>query len=442
MFFHSSLAHRLLMGCAVAFSFGLQSSDCSAKDPPAAKGTPIPPSPEFTDPPILPTKPDAKSAKPKAFRKKLLDTNPLLRPPFAAAPVDSLKGMASGIKAVELDAPNRILAAQFLGTVDCATYPQAQEMLIQTMQEDPIEEVRYEAVLALRLMLTRGCCNLDTGCRCESCVARLQIAEETTKHAEKAKKNHEKPKLLNPDLLDRKRFKLLKTVPQERRFDCCRGCCNAKVMNALAKVAYEADEFGCCLEPSERVRDAAAMGLCLCQCYPAPMDHGTPPSAPPARETEEIDQTKPKEETSPTPGEKSTKVMRPIRQVSSVKPANGQPKTIQGLNGYCIVGLKSRQFVPAKQEFWSVYEERTYFSAEARTYFFASAEARDEFDWDPTAYVPAYGGFDPVEFIESRSKIEGKFLREHDGRFFLFSTKENWEMFKANPARYQVPEGQ
>lgn len=397
-----------------------------------AKGTPIPASPAFTDPPILPTKPDARTALPKAFRKKLLATNPLMRPPFAAADPDTLKGMASGIKAVELDAPNRILAVQYLGTVDCATYPQAQDMLIQTMQEDPIEEVRYEAVLALRAMLTHGCCNLDTDCECESCLAKKKIAEETKQHSAKAQKNHEKPRVLNPDLLDRKRFKPVKSAPQERRYDCCRGCCNDKVMNALAKVAYEADEFGCCLEPSERVRNAAAMGLSLCRCSPAPMNYGVPSIPPVPANKEEVDQPT-KEEVAPPASDSSAKTVRPIRQVSStsnITPANGQPKAIEALGGNCIVGLKARQFEPAKPEFWSVFEERTY--------FFASAAAKAEFDRNPTAYAPAYGGFDAVEFMESRSKIEGQFLREFDGRFYLFATKENWESFKAKPARFQV----
>ena len=68
--------------------------------------------------------------------------------------------MAAGIRAVQLDVPNRIKAAAYLGTVDCVTYPQAQTMLIATMQEDPSEEVRYEAVMALRMMLSRGCGNM------------------------------------------------------------------------------------------------------------------------------------------------------------------------------------------------------------------------------------------------------------------------------------------
>ncbi len=472
MFHFSSRAQRLLLAdCSVAFflSVGLSQSfaqdepitpvptpapglaataaPCptalcppgSAKPPAPPKPTPIPPSPEFAPPPILPTNPDKRTAEPKAFRKKLLKTNPLLRPPFAGEDPESLKGMASGIKAVELDAPNRILAAQFLGTVDCVTYPQAQDILIKTMQEDPIEDVRYEAVLALRALLSHGCTNLDTECECESCTARKKAAEETKKHAAKAKKLHEKPKVINPDLLDPRRFKPLKSSTQKRRYDCCRGCCNDKAMNALAKVAYEADEFGCCLEPSTRVREAAVAGLSLCQCTPSVMEYGVPtiPLVPgTGTGKEEVDEAKPKEETSPPPATEgsSAQLAQPIHQVSlatpTAAPTNGQPKSIKALGGYCIMGLNTRQFLAAKPEFWSVFEERTY--------YFASAESKTEFDRNPIAYVPAYGGLDPVEFLESGTKVEGQFLREYEGRFYLFTTKENWEKFKATPARFKV----
>ena len=160
--------------------------------------------------------------------------------------------MAAGIKAVELDAPNRIRAVQYMATLDCVTYPQAQEMLIQVMQEDPIEDVRYEAVMAIRMMLTRRCSNMDGECECESCSVRKKAVKETKKHSKHGQ--HELPK--NPcELVHQTLPKILhapcklherakKGKLEQTRRDCCRGCCNDKVLNALAKVAYEADEFG------------------------------------------------------------------------------------------------------------------------------------------------------------------------------------------------------
>lgn len=448
----SSTVHQLLMtGCTLLFSFCVSASTCLAQLP-APKGAPIPQTPEFTNPEIQPTLGDWLLGKPLARECKISQTDPLQRPAFAGAPVDSLKGMAAGIKAVELDAPNRIRAAQYLGTLDCVTYPQAQDMLIQVMQEDPIEDVRYEAVMALRMMLTRSCVNLDGECDCDSCKLKKKIAKESKSHSKKAQ--HECPK--NPcELVHQTLPKILhapckicqriKKGPLEAtRYDCCRGCCNEKVLNALSRVAYETDEFGCCVEPSARVREAAAMGLNLCCNAWAPPMQYVVPTVPPIPVKEETDVPQRKEETiqPPATDNNSAKVARPIRQVSSsvsmTKSAEGHPKTIPAIGEHCIVGLKARQFEPAKAEFRSVFEERTYFFAESRTYFFASAAAKAEFDRNPTAYAVAYGGLDPVDFIESRTKVDGQYLREYEGRFYLFATKENWEAFKAKPSRYQV----
>ena len=430
------------------------------------KGAPIPPSPEFVPPDIKATKADARTAKPIAVMKKLAKTNPLLRPPFAAAPVDTLKGMASGIKAVELDAPNRVLAVQFLGTVDCATYPQAQGMLIQTMQEDPIEEVRYEAVMALRAMLSHGCGNLDTECKCESCDLRKKAARETEKHAKKSKYEHEKPRVLDPYIkMTRNR---IKAAPQERRYDCCRGCCNEKVLNALAKVAYEKDDQCCWGEPSERVRQAAAEGLCLCTTSPAP--YGEPAQIPdvpgPDGKPKEVGPPDEKEVPPPQAKEASLDLLPPApaelkttsatpqrgsirpgvtnnaslpsagmtRQVSAAKPVTSGPRSvIAGLNGFCVVALKNRQFVPTNVAFSSTFEDHTY--------FFSSAETKSTFDRNPESYAPVYGGLDPVVWLEQRQMVEGQFLREFGGRFYLFTSKENWETFKSTPQRFVLQDG-
>ena len=148
-----------------------------------------PPAPPFTSPDIKPTFFDWITAHPVALAKKIKLTDPLLKPPFAAAPPGSLKGLAAGIRAAQLDVPNRVKAVQYLGTVDCVAYPDAQKVLIATMEEDPSEEVRYEAVMALRNMLTRGCCNMDTQCECQTCANRKQFVRETEAHANKGEKS-------------------------------------------------------------------------------------------------------------------------------------------------------------------------------------------------------------------------------------------------------------
>lgn len=388
------------------------------------QGAPIPPTPPFASPDIKPTFADWLTARPVALAKKVALTDPLQKPPFAGQPPDSLKGMAAGIRAVQLDAPNRAKAAAYLGTVDCVTYPQAQAMLIATAEEDPSEDVRYEAVMALRMMMTRGCCNMDTVCQCPSCNSRKSAAAETEQHAKRAQQA-----LVHEAKGPAKRVarKANKTT-QETRYDCCRGCCNEKVLNALASIAYGKDDQCCYLEPSERVRQAAADGLSLCAVSAAPLS--TVPPVPPTVDPVIPQEVKPLEEkevnpTAPSPELKSTLV--PPAPLSALDGTKAYP-AIPALGGYCIVGLKDRQFVKANAQFSSVYEEHTY--------YFASAAAKKAFDADPAKFAIVYGGVDPVVWLERHEIVQGQYLREFSGRFYLFSEKEMWQKFKSTPERF------
>jgi len=51
-----------------------------------------------------------------------------------------------------------------------------------------------------------------------------------------------------------------------------RSCCNEKITQQLAKIAYDQDETGCYLEPSERVRRAAMEALAICCPSWAPVE--------------------------------------------------------------------------------------------------------------------------------------------------------------------------
>ena len=51
---------------------------------------------------------------------------------------------------------NDIAAVRYLGTVDCFWYPDSQDVLLQTLQADPREPVRYAAVQALFDQFQRG----------------------------------------------------------------------------------------------------------------------------------------------------------------------------------------------------------------------------------------------------------------------------------------------
>lgn len=134
---------------------------------------------------------------------------------IGGVPVNTVKGLALKIRVHEEDAPNRVLAAKFLGTVDCIVYPEAMEMLVKTMQEDPSEEVRYEAVQAIRSLFSHG----------------IDRDDELRKGS----------------------------------YDTYRGCCDNKVLNALCERASEVDKLGLPLEPSERVRRAAQEALVVCK---------------------------------------------------------------------------------------------------------------------------------------------------------------------------------
>lgn len=250
----------------VAVCLQMDVSVTLAADP---EGAPIPATPPFSSPDIKPTLADWITARPVALGKKIMYSDPLQKPPFVGQPPDSLKGMAAGIRAVQLDVPNRIKAAAYLGTVDCVTYPQAQAMLIATMMEDPSEEVRYEAVMALRMMLAAGCNNMDTACECDTCANRKQISRETIRHSHAMQRKVVAEAKCHAKLAAWKAKRAV--AKKEQRYDCCRGCSNAKVIKALAEVAYGKDDQCCFIEPSERVREAAKDGLCLAAIYPAGM---------------------------------------------------------------------------------------------------------------------------------------------------------------------------
>ncbi len=102
---------------------------------------------------------------------------------------------------------------------------------------------------------------------------------------------------------------------------------------------------------------------------------------------------------------------------------NTQFPPFPALNGYCIVALKSMRFVKADPKIESVYNHRVY--------QFSSMAAKLEFDHAPESYCVQFDGADPVEMLQTGIAVEGQYLREHNGRFYLFLSKKSWEAFKA-----------
>lgn len=419
----------------------------------------VPDSPAFDEVGIQPTLLDFITGKPIAKKKAECKIDPLLKKPFAKADPKSAKGLAAKIRQQELDAKNRILAAQYLGTLDCQRFPEAQEKLIGLMQEDPFEEVRYEAVMALRMMLMRGMrpdqdCN---DCPCDECKARRkeleQAREETEQHAKKAKKALKPkpcgvlgfvkaiPKALAAPLAAPKRWIQNKKFgkPEERRLDYCKGCCNDTVLNALSSIAYETDKQGCPLEPSTRVREAARSALMLCPCCPGVACPDESPAIPPTpgAELKEKKPTEAKEESGSeategagkSAGEKTTSSAQPTITLASY--ANEKHPPIRALRNFCVVGLKQRQFNKVRPQIRAVYN--------GRTYFFATLNAKAKFVQTPEFYALAYCGMDPVTYVKTGEIVEGTYLREFKSRFYLFSTKDNWSEFLDHADELAVP---
>ena len=229
--------------------------------------------PPFEAPGIQPTLLDFVTAEPVALKKKIAQTDPLLRPPFRDQPVDSVKGLAAKIRAEELDSCNRIEAVRYLGTLDCVTFPEAKEQLLEVLLNDKYELVRYEAALAITDML---CTTEDEREDAHDLYCNPNYGKRGGDKCRKCKPKH--PCLtacLSKIPLIKKH---LKDGGKDGRFETgygacrCAHCCDEDTLNALARVGYEKQDNGCYVEPSARVRMQArrAIQCCGIRCYPAP----------------------------------------------------------------------------------------------------------------------------------------------------------------------------
>lgn len=102
-----------------------------------------------------------------------------------------------------------------------------------------------------------------------------------------------------------------------------------------------------------------------------------------------------------------------------------------GMKGFCIVELRDqRDLVDAVPAFRSTYN--------LRTYHFSSLEAKIEFDKAPRKYVPAYDGNDPILLSTESEEREGSldYALWFKGRLYLFTSRENLEVFQADPVLY------
>lgn len=321
----------------------------------------------------------------------------LLRRPFRMSPEDEVKGLAAKLRARELDIPNRKRALKYLSKFHCSTFPEARAMLVKVMLEDKWEPVRLEAVNSLKEMFE------ECACRC---------GQEQDEPSSRDKR--EALKFGSPDLDSAKN---------------CLCCCDEETLTALAKIAYEVKEDGCCFEPSRRVRQAAVAAIQVCgiPCDFRPYTVGDE-HAPPAFDAIEDQSTLQfekgnSENTGPSESGESTNFDQPL-----LVPPVTKATPISRLKDICLVSLHAGQNSSASTKHSAVYR--------GRVYNFSSAEAQSRFKADPEKYAVAFGGCDPVHFVRHREALEGRYLVQHDGRFYMFATKDNYSLFQADLARY------
>ena len=365
---------------------------------------PVATAPPFKPAPINGTLVDFMTGLPVSHTMQVMATPKLMRPGFAGEPVDTAKGLASKIKAKEVDVPKRVKAAKYLGKVDCQTPDgqAAQLQLLDLVVKDEFEEVRLAAAKAFKEQFSKGC---------------------------------------NPNPSKKK----------QRRYDTCRGCCNnTKVLDTLAKRAYECDETGCANEPSPRVREAIAEALNCCCCWQysgaqsnqQPVELSTPPTpeaATPTVAPMEKPPAVPPEDTKATSQEKTTATsavlysdnstnveVQPVAMEKSLPEA--EAPLVECLRGHCPVGMAARRLDPASAEIWTNYK--------GLRFEFASEEAKEQFLRDPEQYAPVRSGHCVVTFAKTGEKVVGKCCREQDGRQYWFASKELREEFKADPDQF------
>ncbi len=78
------------------------------------------------------------------------------------------EAVAAKIKQSEADAKARVAAVEYLGTADCARWPEAKKALISALREDPNECVRFAAA---RVLNSGCCCSKEIIERLEICIA-------------------------------------------------------------------------------------------------------------------------------------------------------------------------------------------------------------------------------------------------------------------------------
>lgn len=180
---------------------------------------------------------------------------------------------AAEIKQAEDLKPQKIKAVKYLASIGCGCYDtdgSVTDALVAAM-DDCTEEVRLATVQAITEAASRQCCNF-CGATC---------------------------------------------------------CCNEKISEQLFKMAYELDDAGCYVEPSARVRQAAARALSVCCPGRGPIMIGEPEYQPEFEERRETGEEMQEPTPAPVPREAEPQVS--LTPTSAPAPMTASPQTTRAI---------------------------------------------------------------------------------------------------------------
>jgi protein disulfide-isomerase len=126
----------------------------------------------------------------------------------------------------------------------------------------------------------------------------------------------------------------------------------------------------------------------------------------------------------------------PSMQQAVAQPAGGNPPL--ALDGFCPVSLE-RTMRLDQQPKWVQGDPRWGILHEGRTYLFAGPEEQQIFYSNPYFYAPVLSGNDAVLQVEQGLQTPGarEFGARWRDRVYLFSCRENYDKFRANPTFYE-----
>lgn len=123
-------------------------------------------------------------------------------------------------------------------------------------------------------------------------------------------------------------------------------------------------------------------------------------------------------------------------QQAAAQPAEGNPPL--ALDGFCPVSLERTMRLDPQPK-WVPGDPRWGLRHEGRTYLFAGPDEQQAFFSNPNFYAPVLSGNDVVFQVEQGRQVPG--LREFGARWrdrvYLFSCRESYDKFQANPTMYE-----